>query len=57
MIHDPGKISVPTDILTKPTRITAIEFSLIKPPCQIGHDILKEIEFPWQIVPMVRQHH
>lgn len=57
MNHAPGKISVPTDILTKPSRITDIEFSLIKPPCQIGHDILKEIEFPWQIVPMVRQHH
>ena len=57
MIHDLGKISVPTDILTKPTRLTDIEFSLIKSHAQVGYDILKEIEFPWPIARMVHQHH
>jgi len=57
MIHDLGKISVPTDILTKPTRLTDIEFALIKSHSQVGYDILKEIEFPWPIARMVHQHH
>ncbi len=57
MIHDRGKISVLTDILTKPARLTHIEFALIKTHAQVGYDILKEIEFPWPIARMVHQHH
>ena len=41
----------------KPTRLTDIEFRLIKSHTQVGYDILKEIEFPWPIARMVHQHH
>jgi PAS domain S-box-containing protein len=56
-IHDIGKISVPAEILSKPGLLTPLEFSLIKTHSQIGYDILKDIEFPWDIATMVLQHH
>ena len=56
-IHDLGKIAVPLEILSKPTRLTNIEFDLIKTHPQVGYDILKGIEFPWPIAEIVRQHH
>ena len=57
VIHDIGKISVPAEILSKPGLLTPLEFSLIKTHAQIGYDILKDIEFPWDIATMVLQHH
>jgi len=57
LIHDIGKIGVPTEILSKPTRLTDIEFSLIKEHSQIGYDILKSIDFPYPIESIVLQHH
>jgi HD-GYP domain-containing protein (c-di-GMP phosphodiesterase class II) len=56
-IHDIGKISVPAELLSKPTKLTAIEFSLIKIHAQAGYDILKDIDFPWPIARMVLEHH
>ena len=56
-IHDLGKISVPVELLTKPTRLTKIEFDLIKTHAQSGYDILKDIDFPWPIARMVLEHH
>jgi HD-GYP domain-containing protein (c-di-GMP phosphodiesterase class II) len=56
-IHDLGKISVPSEILSKPTRLTDIEFMLIKNHSQAGYDILKDIEFPWPIARIVLEHH
>ena len=57
VIHDIGKISVPGEILSKPGRLTDIEFSLIKTHSQVGYDILKPIEFPWPVAQIVLQHH
>ncbi len=57
VIHDLGKISVPTEILCKPSKLTDIEFSLIKTHPQVGYNILKNIEFPWPIAQIVYQHH
>jgi len=57
LIHDIGKIGLPTEILSKPTKLTDIEFSLIKGHSQIGYNILKSIEFPWPIAQIVLQHH
>lgn len=56
-LHDVGKIAVPSEILTKPGRLTDTEFMLIKAHTQIGYDILSGIDFPWQIAEMARQHH
>ena len=57
IIHDLGKIAVPAEILSKPSRLTPNEFNIIKEHPQVGHDILKEIEFPWPIAEIVLQHH
>jgi PAS domain S-box-containing protein/putative nucleotidyltransferase with HDIG domain len=57
MIHDIGKISVPAEILSKPTRLSNLEFGLIKTHVQGGYDILKDIEFPWPIARIVHEHH
>ncbi len=56
-IHDLGKVSVPVEILTKPKKLLAIEFELIKIHAQAGYDILKDIEFPWPIARIVLEHH
>jgi len=56
-IHDLGKISIPSEILSKPGRLNETEFSLIKTHPQIGYDILKKIDFPWPIAQIVLQHH
>jgi HD-GYP domain-containing protein (c-di-GMP phosphodiesterase class II) len=57
LIHDIGKISVPTEILSKPGKITAGEYNIIKSHCRVGHDILQKIDFPWPVTRAVLQHH
>jgi putative nucleotidyltransferase with HDIG domain len=57
LVHDIGKISLPAEILNKPTKLSEIEYSLIKDHSQTGYDILKSIEFPWPIAKIVLQHH
>ncbi len=57
LIHDVGKIGLPTEILSKPTKLSNLEFSLIKEHSQTGYDILKSIDFPYPIVKIVLQHH
>jgi len=57
VIHDLGKIAVPAEILSKPTRLSELEFGIIKTHPQVGYDILKSIEFPWPIAQIVLQHH
>lgn len=57
VVHDVGKIRVPAEILSKPGRLTGLEFSLIKEHPQNGHDLLKSIDFPWPIAEIVWQHH
>lgn len=56
-IHDLGKISIPAEILTKPSKLSDLEFGIIKTHAQVGYDILKSIEFPWPVAEMVLQHH
>ncbi len=57
LVHDIGKISLPAEILNKPTKLTEIEFNLIKDHSQVGYDVLKSIEFPWPIAQIILQHH
>lgn len=57
IIHDIGKIYVPAEILSKPRRLSQIEFNLIKTHSQVGYDVLKTIDFPWPVARIVLQHH
>ena len=56
-IHDIGKISIPSEILNKPTPLSGVEMELIKNHTQVSHDILKKINFPWPVAKIVLQHH
>jgi HD-GYP domain-containing protein (c-di-GMP phosphodiesterase class II) len=56
-IHDLGKSGIPTEILSKPSRLSAAEYALVKEHSQIGYEILKEVSFPWPIAEMILQHH
>jgi len=57
LIHDIGKIGIPSEILTKPGKLNDLEYSLIKNHPQIGYDILKDIEFVYPISRIVLEHH
>jgi HD-GYP domain-containing protein (c-di-GMP phosphodiesterase class II) len=57
LLHDVGKIVVPPSILNKPGPLTAKEWAVMKRHPQAGVHLLREIEFPWDIRPMVRHHH
>ena len=56
-IHDIGKLSIPAEILTKPTKLTDNEFALIKVHSETGYDMLKDVESPWPLAQIVYQHH
>jgi len=56
-IHDIGKLSIPSEIMIKPTRLSEIEFSLIKVHARRGYEILKDVESSWPLAEMVYQHH
>lgn len=57
IVHDIGKIMVPSEILNKPGRLSEPEFEIIKAHVEAGYDILKDIDFPWPVARMVREHH
>ncbi len=56
-IHDIGKLSIPAEILTKPTKLTNLEFSLIQEHPRSGYEMLKDVESPWALAEIVHQHH
>jgi putative nucleotidyltransferase with HDIG domain len=57
LLHDIGKISVPTEILNKPSRLSSAEFSIIQTHPQIGYSILQGIEFETPVALVALQHH
>ena len=57
LLHDIGKVSVPVELLTKPTHLSSLEKLLINEHAENGYQILKEIPFPTPVALAVRQHH
>ncbi len=57
VVHDLGKIRIPAEILSKPGKLSATEFELIKVHPQAGYEILKDISFPWPLARIVLEHH
>ncbi|MCF8025160.1 MAG: HD-GYP domain-containing protein [Desulfobacteraceae bacterium] len=57
IVHDLGKIAVPAEVLSKPTRLSENEFGIIKEHPRTGYNILKNKDFPWPIAKIVLQHH
>jgi len=57
MLHDIGKLAVPSDILNKPGPLNNVEHLLIQMHAQVGYDTLRTIDFPWPVAKIVWQHH
>lgn len=57
LLHDIGKISLPSEYLSKPTRLSEEERTIIKCHTEAGYEILKSIHFPWPVAQIVYQHH
>jgi HD-GYP domain-containing protein (c-di-GMP phosphodiesterase class II) len=57
LIHDVGKIGIPAEILNKPGKLSPLEYQLIQTHSQVGHDIIKGVNFPWPIGQIILQHH
>jgi PAS domain S-box-containing protein/putative nucleotidyltransferase with HDIG domain len=56
-LHDIGKMEIPAEILSKPSKLADIEFSMVKIHSQAGHDILKVAKLPSQVARIVLEHH
>lgn len=57
LIHDIGKISVPSEILSKPGTLSTLEFELIKLHSQVGYQLLREETISAEIANIIYQHH
>ena len=57
LVHDVGKVNLPTEIVSKPSKLVEVEFNLLKNHPRIGYNILKKVDFPWPIAEIVFQHY
>jgi PAS domain S-box-containing protein len=57
MIHDIGKIHVPSEVLTRPGKLTPLEYSLVQTHVEAGYGLLQPIDFPWPLAEIIYQHH
>jgi len=57
MVHEIGKISIPSEILNKAARLSEAEFALVKGHPESSYEILKDIPFTWPVAEIVHQHH
>ncbi|HLP96979.1 MAG TPA: HD domain-containing phosphohydrolase [Sideroxyarcus sp.] len=56
-IHDIGKIGIPAEVLSKPSRLSPIEVQIVREHAAMGFDILKDVKFPWPVAQIAHQHH
>lgn len=56
-LHDVGKIMIPAEILSKPSKLSPIEYALVQGHVQAGYEVLKNVKFPWPVAQVVLQHH
>ena len=56
LVHDIGKVNLPTEIVRKPGKLIEVEFNLLKNHPKISYDLLKKVDFPWPIAEIVFQH-
>ena len=57
LVHDIGKIAIPSEILTKPTALKKEEMELVRTHVQVGVEVLRPIHFPWPVAEAVLHHH
>jgi putative nucleotidyltransferase with HDIG domain len=57
LVHDVGKVNLPTEIVSKLNKLSEVEFNFVKNHPKISYNILKKVDFPWPIAEIVFQHH
>jgi len=57
LVHDVGKIVVPSEILSKPGRLSPLEMDMVRVHPEAGFNVLQGIDFPWPVAEVVHQHH
>ena len=57
LLHDVGKLIVPAEVLNKPGKLTEEEWALVRQHPAAGEQMLADVQFPWDVAPMVRSHH
>jgi putative nucleotidyltransferase with HDIG domain len=57
LVHDIGKIHVPSEILAKTEKLSPLEMSIVQGHSQVGYEILREVPFPWPVARVVLEHH
>ena len=57
LVHDVGKVAIPSELLAKPARLSAEEYALVKTHVQAGCAILDHVTLPWPVHSIIRQHH
>lgn len=57
LVHDLGKFEIPSEILSKPGKITQLELNLIRRHAEAGYKVLRRIDLPWPLAEIVYQHH
>jgi HD-GYP domain-containing protein (c-di-GMP phosphodiesterase class II) len=56
-LHDIGKITIPSEILAKPGKLSATEYLLVKQHPEAGYEVLKNVDFPWPVAEVALLHH
>lgn len=56
-VHDVGKVSIPAEILSKPTRLTSLEYQMVQSHAIHGFEVLRKIDSPWPIAEITLHHH
>jgi HD-GYP domain-containing protein (c-di-GMP phosphodiesterase class II) len=56
-IHDVGNLSIPVEILIKPSKLTGKEYSKVKEHARAGYEMFKDVELPWPLAEIIYQHH
>ena len=57
LLHDVGKLMVPAEVLNKPGKLDDNEWQMIRGHPSAGVELLADIEFPWDVRPIVESHH
>lgn len=57
LIHDVGKIGIPTEILSKPGKLSDEELMLVRAHTRIGREILQNITLDIPVADVAYQHH
>ena len=57
LLHDVGKLVIPEDVLNKPGKLDEHEWKLMRSHTTAGVEMLADIEFPWDVRPLIESHH